>query len=155
MSYGYAPAPLTPPPFPQRSWFSRNWKWFMPTVILGPILALVLLIGGLFALGLSAIKSSEPYQHAVTAATHDARVTGPMGAPVTPGWYFLGSINVSGSAGDADLTVPLNGTVRHGTVHVVARKSEGIWSYQTLEVQIDGASARINLQLPPPPAEEK
>ncbi len=155
MSYGYAPAPLAPPPYPQKSWFSRNWKWFIPTVILGPILAIVLLIGGLLALGLSAIKSSEPYQHAVTAATHDARVTGAMGAPVTPGWYFLGNINVSGSTGDADLTVPLNGTARHGTVHVVARKSEGIWDYQTLVVQIDGVPEHINLQLPPPPAEEK
>jgi hypothetical protein len=155
MSYGYAPAPLTPPPFPQRSWFSRNWKWFLPTVILGPILLLVLLIGGLLTVGLSAIKSSEPYQHAVTAASHDSRVTGSMGAPVTPGWYFLGSIHVNESTGDADMTIPLNGAVRHGTVHVVAIKSAGIWNYQTLEVQIDGEPERINLQLPPPPPEEK
>jgi len=155
MSYGYVPAPLPPPLLQRPSWFSRNWKWFIPTIIVVPILLIVLLIGGLFVIGMSAIRSSESYQHAVAAATHNRHVIEKLGTPVTPGWYILGTIHLSDSAGDADMGIPLNGTVRHGTVHVVARKWTGIWTYQRLDVQIDSEEERINLMPSPPTTEEK
>ncbi|HKV94022.1 MAG TPA: cytochrome c oxidase assembly factor Coa1 family protein [Candidatus Angelobacter sp.] len=152
MSYGYVPAPMPPMPVQRPSWFSRNWKWFIPTAIVGAILLLALFIGGIFALVFGAMKSSEPYQYAVATASADARVTAQLGAPVTPGWYANGNMNVSGSSGSADLAIPLNGTLRHGTVYVVARKSAGTWHYRMLQVAIDGNPERINL-LPPPPTE--
>lgn len=151
MSYGYVPAPMPPMPVQRPSWFSRNWKWFVPTVIVGAILLLALFIGVVFALVSGAIKTSEPYQYAVATASTDARVTAQLGAPITPGWYLNGNINVSGSSGNADLSIPLNGTLRHGTVYVVARKSAGIWHYSTLQVAIDGEAERINLLTSPPP----
>jgi hypothetical protein len=147
MSHGYPPAPL-PPPVSRPSWFARNWKWFLPTVVVGPILLIALFIGGVLSLVFGMMKSSEPYKHAVAEATHDTRVTGQLGAPVTPAWYAGGNIRLSGSSGEADISIPLNGTLRHGTVYVVASKSAGIWRYQKLEVEIDGAPERINL-LPP------
>lgn len=153
MSYGYVPAPMppmSPMPIQQPSWFSRNWKWFLPTAIVGAILLLALFIGGIFALIFGAMKSSEPYQYAVTMASADARVTAQLGAPITPGWYANGNINVSGSSGNADLSIPLNGKLRHGTVYVIARKSAGVWHYRILQVAIEGEAERINL-LPPPP----
>jgi len=39
-------------------------------------------------------------------------------------------------------------------VYVVAKKSDGLWSYQTLEVAIDGQPERINLLKPPQPEEK-
>src|SRR6185437_2204968 len=153
MSYGYVPAPMPPMQVQRPSWFSRNWKWFVPTVIVGAILLLALFIGGIAALVFTGIKSSEPYQYAVTIASADARVTTQLGAPVMPGWYATGNINVSDSSGNADLAIPLNGTLRHGTVYVVARKSAGVWHYRMLQVAIDGEAERINL-LPTPPSPE-
>ena len=68
MSYGYVPGPPLPPPTVQgHNWFSRNWKWFIPTVILVPILAIALFVGGILSFVFGMIKSSEPYQHAVAA----------------------------------------------------------------------------------------
>ena len=151
MSYGYAPAPVPPMPFQRPSWFSRNWKWFIPTAIVGAILLLALFIGGIFALVFGVMKSSEPYQYAVTMASADARVTAQLGAPVTPGWYANGNINVSGSSGNADLAIPLNGKLRHGTLYVTGVKSAGIWHYRILQVAIDGELERINLLPPPSP----
>jgi hypothetical protein len=145
MSYGYVPAPLPPPPMSQPSWFSRNKKWFIPTVIVVPILLIALFVGGILALVFGMMKSSEPYKHALTVAQADARVTAQLGTPVMPGWYAGGNINYSGSSGSADLSIPLNGPQRHGTVYVVAKESAGVWSYQTLEVEIEGTSERINL----------
>lgn len=155
MSYGYVPAPPPPMPVQRPSWFSRNWKWFIPTVVLGPILLILLFVGGVLSLVFGMMKTSEPYQHAVAVATADPRVSAGLGVPVTPGWYASGNINVSGSSGSADLSVPLNGKLRHGTVYVVAKKSAGVWRYQTLEVAIDGQPGRINLLNGPPQPEEK
>ncbi|HEY7404027.1 MAG TPA: cytochrome c oxidase assembly factor Coa1 family protein [Candidatus Angelobacter sp.] len=159
MSYGYAPTPLPPPPMARPNWFSRNWKWFIPTVVLGPILLLALFVGGVLSLVSSMMKSSEPYQHAMAVATHDARVTAQLGVPLRPGWFVTGSINESGPSGSADLSIPLRGQLRHSMVYVVANRSGGIWSYQTLEVEIEGEPERINLLptggTPQEPAEEK
>ena len=90
MSYGYVPTPL-PPPVSRPSWFSRNWKWFLPTVMVGPILLIGLFIGGIFSLVFGMMKSSEPYQHAVGVAASDPRVVSELGAPITPGWYASGT----------------------------------------------------------------
>lgn len=156
MSYGYVPTPLPPPPVSRPSWFSRNWKWFLPTVIIGPLLLVALFIGGIASMVFGMIKSSEPYQHAVGVAASDPRVVSQLGAPITPGWFPTGNINVSNSSGNADLSIPLNGSRHHGTVHVVARKSGGVWRYQKLDMITDGHEVGIDL-LPTPsgPVEEK
>ncbi|HET9285804.1 MAG TPA: cytochrome c oxidase assembly factor Coa1 family protein [Candidatus Angelobacter sp.] len=153
MSYGYVPAPMPPMPVQQPSWFSRNWKWFLPTVIVGPILLIVVFVGGLFTVGMSVIKSSEPYQYAVSTAVNDARVTEQLGAPITPGWYAGGRFNASNrSYGDVNLFIPLNGKLRHGTLYVAGVKSAGVWRYQRLQVVIDGKPGSINLLSSPSPS---
>jgi hypothetical protein len=158
MSYGYVPAPLPPPaPFPsappRKSWFSRNWKWFIPTVIGVPVLLIVVLIGGIVGVLFSMMKSSEPYQHAVSVASHDSRITARLGAPVSPGWYVTGNIKLTNDSGNADLAIPLKGPQGRGTVYVTARKSAGNWSYERVEMEMEGAPDRVNL-LPAAPATE-
>jgi Cytochrome oxidase complex assembly protein 1 len=155
MSYGYVPAPPLPPPAPRKSWFSRNWKWFIPTVIGVPVLMVVVLIGGIVGLLFSMMKSSEPYQHAVSIASHDSRVTARLGTPVSPRWYVTGNIKLNNDSGNADLAIPLEGPQGRGTVHVAARKSAGTWSYERVEVEMDGAPDHINLLSAAPATEDK
>ena len=149
MSYGYVPAP--PPPVPQKNWFWRNWKWFLPTIILGPLLLLALFVGVVFSAVFGMMKSSEPYKYAVATASHDARVSEQLGTPITPGWYASGNIHLNNDSGDAEMTIPLNGTRRHGAVYVEARKSDGVWRYQRLEVEMEGVPDRVNLLPGTPP----
>jgi hypothetical protein len=148
MSYGYAPTPI-PPMVPQPSWFSQNWKWFLPTIILGPLLLLALFIGGILTFVFGMMKSSEPYHHAVATAQNNPEVLRELGDPVEPGWFTSGSINLSGSSGAADMAISLNGKLRHGSVHVIANESGGTWTYQKLEVFVDGHDTPIQL-LPDP-----
>ena|ERR1700742_4479873 len=154
MSYGSVPVPPPPPAIVrQPSWFSRNWKWFLPTVILGPLLLITLFIGGIFAFVSGLMKSSEPYHRALAAAENNPQVVRELGEPLEPGfWSLSGSINETNSTGDAEITIPLKGKLRQGKVHVVAKESGGVWTYQTMDISIDGDPAPIQLM---PPQKDK
>jgi hypothetical protein len=156
MSTGYIPAPPPPALTLPKSWFSRNWKWFVPTLVLGLVLLVATAVGALLTLLLGLMKSSEPYQHAVSVASSNPDVVRELGAPIAPGWYLSGGERESGSSGDADLAIPLKGKLRHGTVYVVAKKTDGVWSYDKLEMLVDGHDVPIKL-LPhsPPQPEDK
>jgi hypothetical protein len=152
MSSGYIPAPPPPPLVLPKSWFSRNWKWFVPTLILGLVLLLALFVGGLLTFVFGLLKSSEPYQHAVAVASSNPDVVRELGTPIVPGWYLSGNINVSGSSGDANLAIPLNGSLHRGTVYVVAKKTDDAWSYDKLEMLVEGHE--IPIELLPSPAKQ-
>jgi hypothetical protein len=154
MNSGYIPAPPLPLPTLPKSWFSRNWKWFIPTLILGLVLLLALFVGGLLTFVFGLLKSSEPYRHAVAVASSDPEVVRELGAPVSPAWYVSGSVSVSGASGEANLSIPLKGSLHSGTVYVVAKKTDGAWTYTTLEVLLDGHEFPIRL-LPTSPPEDK
>jgi hypothetical protein len=95
------------------------------------------------------LKSSEPYQHAVAVASNNPEVVRELAGPVSSGWYVSGSVSVSGTSGEADLAIPLHGKVRHGTVYVVAKKTDGVWAYDKLQMLVDGDKSPIEL-LPTP-----
>jgi hypothetical protein len=117
---------------------------------------LALFVGGLLTFIFGLLKSSEPYQHAVAVASSNPDVVRELGTPIVPGWYLSGNINVSGSSGDANLAIPLNGSRHHGTVYVVAKKTDGVWTYDKLEMLVDGHESPIELlQTPPPQPEDK
>ena len=154
MNSGYIPAPPLPLPTLPKSWFSRNWKWFIPTLILGLVLLLALFVGGLVTFVFGLLKSSEPYQHAVAVASSNPDVVRELGTPIVPSWYLSGNINVSGSSGDADLAIPLKGSLHRGTVYVVAKKTDGIWKYSALKMLVEGRESPIELLPAPPPQDE-
>jgi hypothetical protein len=115
---------------------------------------LALFVGGGVTFVFGLMKSSEPYQHAVAIASGNPDVVRELGKPLVPGWSVTGNINLSGTSGQADMAIPLKGTLRRGTVYVVAKKTGGVWTYQTLNVLVEGQEAVIQL-LPasPNPAE--
>jgi hypothetical protein len=106
-----------------------------------------LFVAGIVMFVFGLIKSSEPYQHALYVATHDARVQTRLGTPVKPGWMMQGNIRETNDAGTADLTIPLRGSSGEGTLHVSAKRSGGRWSYQTIELRAEG-SADLDLLAP-------
>ncbi len=143
--YGYPLPPeyLAGPGFPRRK--RRVWVIVL-SIVAGLVLLFVLFVAGIVIALFATLKSSEPYQHAMGVVTHDARAGAALGTPVTAKWYVSGNISVSNSSGNADLQIPVSGGHARGTVYVVAKKSAGRWSYQTLELEVDGQAERINLR---------
>ena len=89
----------------QPGWWQRNWKWCVP--VLGALLLVLFaaFVFGIVALVFGAIKSSGPYQHAITRAQSDPAVIAALGEPIHAGWFVQGNISTSGASGEADLAI--------------------------------------------------
>ena len=140
-SMGAVPPSAGPP----KSWFKRNWKWFIPACCLFIFLLIVGGIGGILAIVEGSIKQSGAYTQALAQAQANPQVTGLIGQPVTPGFFVSGNINVNGDSGDATISIPVSGPKGKGTVYAEAKKIAGQWQFSNLVFGIDGQTDRIDL----------
>ena len=144
--------PVLPPDIPpqRRSWWGRNWKWFVPTGCLG----MVLLAAGLgfiiVTMVFGMMKSSDAYKMALARAKADPRVVSALGSPISDGFFPTGKTNVSGTSGEADMTVPISGPKGKGTIYFVASKFAGEWTFSKLIVEVEKTGERIDLVQDPP-----
>lgn len=135
------PAPVVPPP-------KRGgcWKWGAIGCLAALIIA-VLGIGAIVMIVFGAIKSSDVYRGARAKAEHDPRVIVALGAPVHPGVWVIGRVDISNGRGNADFSFPLIGSRSRGRVHVVAFLDGDGWHYSELTMTPRDGS-RINLLQP-------
>ena len=140
-----SPATSVSVPPPPRGWFSRNWKWFVPLIVITPILLFTLFIGGIVAFVFGVMKSSEPYKHAVQVVTHDPQALQALGSPVEIGSLVSGSTNETNGIGQANLSIPVHGSAHAGKLYLIAEKSGAEWEYQKLQLWVDGESGGIDL----------
>lgn len=113
-------------PVPSKSWMGRNWKWAIPTAILGMVAAII--IGTL-----STMKSSEVYQRSMAAVKDDDRVTDVLGTDISAGYFVSGQ--VSNTA--ADFVIPVSGSKGEGKVYVQAVNMNGQWIFQNVVLHTD------------------
>ena len=132
----------------KRGWFKRNWKWVLPVGCLGIIGMVVIFVAAIIVFVFGAIKSSDVYQQAVAKARSNAAVVRELGEPIEPGWLVSGSVNVGNGSGNADLSIPVSGSRKSGTIYTLATKRQGAWEFTTLEMEVDGGNRRINLLAP-------
>jgi hypothetical protein len=91
------------------------------------------------------MKSSDAYKMALARAKADPRVVAALGSPIEDGFFASGNTNVSGTSGQADMTVPLSGPKGKGTLYFVASKFAGQWTFSKLMVEIANTGQRIDL----------
>ncbi|TDO72971.1 cytochrome oxidase complex assembly protein 1 [Flavobacterium chryseum] len=129
---------------PQKSWWERNWKWFVPTGCLSLLVLFGLFIAGIFFGVTSMIKESDAYKGALTEVQNNKEVKEKLGSPIQGDGMVSGSINTSNNTGDCDLQIPIKGPKGKGTLFVVAVK-RGKWKYSELSVYVDGTEDEIDL----------
>ena len=91
------------------------------------------------------IGDSEVCKMAFAAAEANPVVRELLGEPVKRGLFISGSIEISGPSGHADIAIPVSGPRSKATVYAVARKSAGLWTFETLEIEFNQTSPRVNL----------
>jgi len=129
--------PLPPQSSRPKNWFDRNWKWFVPALIIFCLLIFGGFIAAILFGTMHMFDSSEPYKTAVERAMKNPEVQAKLGTPITVGRFTSGSINLNGPSGNASIEIPLRGPKGRGVVYIEAKKRAGKWAYETLEFAAD------------------
>ena len=128
----------------KKDWFSRNWKWFVPTGCLSLIIIAGAFVATLFFGITSIMKDYDAYKGAMTEVQQNKLVKEKLGEPIESDGMVSGSINVNNDAGNCDIQIPIKGSKGTGTVFVVATK-RGKWKYSELSVYIEKTEEEIDL----------
>lgn len=115
---------------------SKRWLLLLPAGCLGMMLVCCGAGGAIYASIAAAMRSSEPYQHALTVARQNDEVVTALGEPIEEGWFVTGSIQTSGSGGSADLRIPISGPKGDGHLRVVATRYADAWEYSRMDVEV-------------------
>jgi hypothetical protein len=130
---------------PWRNWWQRNWKWFVPTGCAAILALCAAFVFSMVFFVFSILRHTDIFRDALDKAKANPQVRAELGDPVREGWWLSGTVNTSGPSGDADISIPLKGSRKDGTLYAVAHKSAGEWTYDRLEVAVAGRPGRIKL----------
>jgi hypothetical protein len=133
---------------PYKSWFSRNWKWFVPLLLAASMAVLAAFVLALLSVVTGMMRSTEAYTTAIQRAEQSPEVASKIGHPLRVGRLISGRVNLNGDSGEAVLSIPISGDRGSGRILVAAKKQAGKWTFQTLEVHVNGDEMVIPLLSP-------
>lgn len=128
----------------RKSWWDRNWKWFVPTGCLSLLVLLGLFITAVFFGVTSMMTDSDAYKDAMKEVQHNKVVIEKLGSPIETDGMTSGSISMNNDTGKCDLQIPIKGPKGKGTLFVVATK-RGNWKYDQLNLYIETTKENIDL----------
>ncbi|TDP01529.1 cytochrome c oxidase assembly factor Coa1 family protein [Flavobacterium sp. 245] len=128
----------------KRSWWNRNWKWFVPTGCLSLIVLFALFLVGVFFEVTSIIKDSDAYKESMTRVEHNKIIIEKLGSPIETDGMVSGTVSSTNDIRKCDVQVPLKGPKGKATLFVVGEK-RGTWKYSEMSVYIEKTGEKINL----------
>ena len=127
----------------QKSWFRRNWLWFVPSM--GCLTLIILLAIGVFGI-FSMINDSEPTQYGIQKASEHPKVIELLGEPIEKNGLPSGEMSYSTDTGSTvDFIIPIKGPKNKASLIVKGYKEDGKWIYEKLHVLIGENREKINL----------
>jgi hypothetical protein len=130
-------------------WWDRNWKWFLPVVILSGTAVVCAFVAMVLTVVISTVRSTDAYQESLRRARGSPAVVLALGSPIREGFLVQGSFTTTGPTGKADFAIPISGPKGDGTLYVDANESVGEWHYERVVVTVAATGARIDLSDPP------
>ena len=113
----------------------KQREWALWGAIVPPLV--VLLLAGLFMVVTTTMKNSDAYQLAAAQLQDNPEVVRIVGTPIATG-FPMGSIQVSGPDGRANLSFSAEGPKGKGTVYIEAVEAMGQWRVkQAVFVDVD------------------
>lgn len=127
----------------KKSWFRRNWLWFVPSMgCLTLIVFFILGVVGIFSL----INNSEPTQQAIEIASKNTKVIELLGEPIEKYGIPTGEMTYSSDSGNrVDFKIPIKGPKGNATLIVKGTETNDVWSYEKLYILIRENNEEINL----------
>lgn len=127
----------------KKSWFRKNWTWFVPTLGCGTIILLFILgVVGIFSL----INDSEPTRFAVKKASESEEVIRILGKPIEKYGIPTGEMTYNSDSGNTvNFIIPIKGSKGKASLIIKGEKEDDTWEYQKLYVLIKETNEKINL----------
>jgi hypothetical protein len=117
-------------------------RWAIAGVIVW--LALLGAFAATFFLVVAALKSSDVYRQAVEKLNATPAAVELLGPPIEPG-FPMGNFSLDGASGAAQFSIPVQGRKARGTLYLEATRAMGVWSYDRIELEVEGQDRRIDL----------
>ncbi|MCP4379001.1 MAG: hypothetical protein GY794_22845 [bacterium] len=121
----------------KRSWIVRRWYLI--------VIGVIVLGGGLMAIVVTTMKSSDAYCEALERARGSKALVEAIGTPMEDGFLPTGSISVSGDFGEAKMSISVSGPKGSATVYFEAEKSMKKWTFILLKAVVDKTETEIDL----------
>lgn len=109
--------------------------------------------GALFCGVVSILKSSDAYKTGLQSVQNSSEVEAMIGAPVEAGFWLIGSVEINGGSGRANISFPVSGSNGSGQLHIVGKKIAGTWEYSVITFHSGEDEQTVDL-LPPSDAPE-
>jgi len=120
----------------QRGWWSRNWLWFVPTLLLTMVVLCCGCPAGIFYWVFNKVYDLEVFQIAMAKIEADDGLRQELGQPIEivrwPPPAF--SIEATNGSGEADIRWEIEGPKGRAKAHVHARLTDNRWEVVILEV---------------------
>jgi len=150
-----AVSPPPPPPLPtplksesavkEKKEPGQKKRWKLPVIIVSVVLALIIILAIIaVSAGRSVLRSSPVYTETLNFLYANPEAVAYLGEPLELGKGVNGTISTSGDTGEADLEIPVSGSLNKGTVSAQATLADGLWNYSLLDLLKDDGS-RVNL----------
>ena len=121
----------------QRGWVAR-YRWQLIAIAFALFGAIQLLSDVYLSMG---DVSREAFSRAQASSAAVER----LGSPISREWMVSGTWSVNKVSGNANVAIPIYGPRAKGTLYVVAKKDLGLWTFQTLQLAVDGDNNRVDL----------
>ena len=138
------PYQLHPEPV-RKSWLEQNPLWKIPLGCLTLLLLIGVFVVVLMTIITTSFHNSDVYKQAMAEAARNTQVRERIGETIQANWLISGQLNMSGSTGNANLSIPISGSRGRGKILAVANKSGGVWRFSKLQVMVAGQAEGIDL----------
>lgn len=135
----------------EKSWWERNWKWFLPT----SIVLISLVLGILFTSAIDgnltdiaqAYSEQSLYEKAVEKAKTNTRVLEVLGTiePIDQLAILEGNVMYSNNNKAVAVSVRIKGTKGKGKMDIAAVKNGKEWEYKKISIRIKDPKEEIQI----------
>ncbi len=133
-----------------KSWWSRNWKWFIPLItvlLIGMITVSTSKVGESISDMTKAYADVSIYENAINIAQQNEQVKELLGElkPLDKMAIIEGSVIYSNNSKSVDMSVRIIGSKGRGKLDISADRNESEWNYKKINIRIKEPKQTITI----------
>jgi hypothetical protein len=134
----------------EKTWWNRNWKWFLPILLLFLILFSFILsstIEGNLTDIAQAYSDNSLYEKAIEKAKGNKRVLEVIGKiePIDQFAILEGNAIYYNNNNSVSLSIRIKGSKGKGKMDISAEKNGTAWNYKKINIRIKGSKEEIQI----------